>query len=172
MARSGRPQIFNTDQGSQFSRAAFTGTLATTGVRISMDGRDRWKDNVLIERLWRPLKYEGIYLKGYSDGHHAKAGIARWIAHQNAHLALPLIPLTRKRDSPISPRETVIGNFMPGEKLLAEYFIRRSFGYFSTCVFQLWPSVLQHEVGRPTPVCESARLYEQSTSPPSQPRSL
>jgi putative transposase len=82
-ARFGRPEIFNTDQGSQFTSAAFTGTLAATGVRISMDGRGRWMDNVFIERLWRSLKYEDIYLKGYSDGHEAKAGIARWIEFYN-----------------------------------------------------------------------------------------
>jgi putative transposase len=73
----------NTDQGSQFTSAAFTATLAATGVRISMDGRGRWMDNVFIERLWRSLKYEDIYLKGYSDGHEAKAGIARWIEFYN-----------------------------------------------------------------------------------------
>jgi putative transposase len=57
LARFGRPEIFNTDQGSQFTSAAFTGTLAAAGVRISMDGRGRWLDNVFIERLWRSLKY-------------------------------------------------------------------------------------------------------------------
>ncbi|MGY3146352.1 transposase InsO family protein [Bradyrhizobium sp. USDA 3397] len=56
LARFGRPEIFNTDQGSQFTSAAFTGTLFATGVRISMDGRGRWMDNVFIERLWRSLK--------------------------------------------------------------------------------------------------------------------
>src|SRR5262249_26065176 len=81
LARFGRPEIFNTDQGSQFTSAAFTGTLAATGVRISMDGRGRWMDNVFIE--WRSLKYEDIYLKGYSDGPEAKAGIARWIEFYN-----------------------------------------------------------------------------------------
>jgi len=65
LASFGRPEIFNTDQGSQFTSAAFTGTLAATGVRISMDGRGRWMDNVFIERLWRSLKYEDIYLKGF-----------------------------------------------------------------------------------------------------------
>jgi putative transposase len=79
LARFGRPAIFNTDQGSQFTSAAFTGLLAAAGVRISMDGRGRWMDNVFIERLWRSLKYEDVYLKGYGDGHEAKAGIAEWI---------------------------------------------------------------------------------------------
>ncbi len=83
LARFGKPEIFNTDQGSQFTSAAFTGTLAAAGVRISMDGRGRWMDNVFIERLWRSLKYEDVYLKGYADGRDAKAGIAAWIAFYN-----------------------------------------------------------------------------------------
>ena len=80
LARFGVPEIFNTDQGSQFTSTAFTGVLAEAGVRISMDGRGRWMDNVFIERLWRSLKYEDIYLKGYADGREAKLGIAAWIA--------------------------------------------------------------------------------------------
>ena len=84
LARFGKPLIFNTDQGSQFTSAAFTGTLAAAGIAISMDGRGRWMDNVFIERLWRSLKYEDIYLKGYGDGHEAKAGIGQWVAFYNA----------------------------------------------------------------------------------------
>lgn len=83
LARFGKPDIFNTDQGSQFTSAAFTGTLAAAGIAISMDGRGRWMDNVFIERLWRSLKYEDLYLKGYTDGREAKAGIAQWIAFYN-----------------------------------------------------------------------------------------
>jgi putative transposase len=83
LARFGKPEIFNTDQGSQFTSAAFTGTLAAAGIGISMDGRGRWMDNVFIERLWRSLKYEDVYLKGYADGREAKAGIAAWIAFYN-----------------------------------------------------------------------------------------
>jgi len=83
LARYGRPEIFNTDQGSQFTSAAFTGALAGAGIKISMDGRGRWMDNVFIERLWRSLKHEDIYLKGYADGREAKAGIANWIAFYN-----------------------------------------------------------------------------------------
>ncbi|WP_084293013.1 integrase core domain-containing protein [Bradyrhizobium sp. WSM3983] len=70
-------------QGSQFTSAAFSGTLAATGVRISMAGGGRWMENVFIERLWRSLKHEDIYLKDYSDGHEAKAEIARGIAFYN-----------------------------------------------------------------------------------------
>ena len=83
LARFGKPDIFNTDQGSQFTSAAFTGVLAAAGVRISMDGRGRWMDNVFIERLWRSLKYEDIYLKGYADGREARSGIGMWMAFYN-----------------------------------------------------------------------------------------
>jgi putative transposase len=83
LARFGKPEIFNTDQGSQFTGAAFTGALAAAEVRISMDGRGRWMDNVFIERLWRSLKYEEVYLKGYADGREARVGIASWIAFYN-----------------------------------------------------------------------------------------
>jgi putative transposase len=83
LARFGRPDIFNTDQGSQFTSMAFTGMLAAADIRISMDGRGRWMDNVFIERLWRSLKYEDVYLKGYADGRDARAGIAAWITFYN-----------------------------------------------------------------------------------------
>jgi putative transposase len=91
LTRFGRLEILNTDQGSQFTSAAFTGVLAAAGVRISMDGRGRWMDNVFIERLWRSIKYEDIYLKGYADRREAKVGIAVWIAFYNGrrpHMAL------------------------------------------------------------------------------------
>src|SRR5437879_2708804 len=83
LARFGKPEIFNTDQGSQFTSAAFTGALAAAQIRISMDGRGRWMDNVFIERLWHSLKYEDIYLKGYADGREAHAGIAALFAFYN-----------------------------------------------------------------------------------------
>ena len=83
LARFGKPDIFNTDQGSQFTSAEFTGVLLDTGIKVSMDGRGRWMDNVFIERLWRSLKHEEIYLKGYADGHEARAGIASWMAFYN-----------------------------------------------------------------------------------------
>jgi putative transposase len=84
LARFGTPAIFNTDQGSQFTSSAFTGVLIAAGVRISMDGRGRWMDNVFIERLWRSLKHEDVYLKGYADGREAHAGIAAWLAFYNS----------------------------------------------------------------------------------------
>ena len=83
LARFGKPEIFNTDQGAQFTSAAFTDQLADAGVGISMDGRGRFMDNVFIERLWRSLKYEEVHLKAYADGREARAGIAAWIAFYN-----------------------------------------------------------------------------------------
>ena len=68
IARYGRPDIFNTDQGSQFTSLAFTNTLKDAGIRISMDGRGRWMDNVFIERLWRNLKYEYVFLNAFETG--------------------------------------------------------------------------------------------------------
>jgi putative transposase len=65
LARHGKPDIFNTDQGSQFSSAAFTGLLLDNGIAISMDGRGAWRDNVFVERLWRSVKYEEVYLQAY-----------------------------------------------------------------------------------------------------------
>jgi transposase InsO family protein len=83
LARYGKPEIFNTDKGSQFTSADFTGVLIEADVRISMDGRGRWMDDVFIERVWRSLKYEDVYLKGYADGREAKAGISDWIIFYN-----------------------------------------------------------------------------------------
>ena len=84
LARFGRPEIFNTDQGSQFTSPRFTGVLRNTGVRISMDGRGRWMDNVFIERLWRSLKYECVYLHAFETGSELRAGLAGWIGYYNA----------------------------------------------------------------------------------------
>ena len=68
------PKIFNTNQGSQFTSTAFTGVLVAAGNAISIEGRGRWMDNVIIERPWRSLKHEDIYLKGYAYGGEARAG--------------------------------------------------------------------------------------------------
>ncbi len=83
LARFGKPEIFNTDQGSQFTSTAFTGVLDRQGIKISMDGRGRWMDNVFVERLWRSVKHEDIYLKGYADGREARAGISLWMIFYN-----------------------------------------------------------------------------------------
>jgi putative transposase len=84
LARYGRPEIFNTDQGSQFTSPRFTGVLQRAGVRISMDGRGRWMDNVFIERLWRSLKYECVYLHAFETGSELRAGLSNWISYYNA----------------------------------------------------------------------------------------
>jgi putative transposase len=84
LRRFGRPDIFNTDQGSQFTSPRFTGVLQQAGVRISMDGRGRWMDNVFIERLWRSLKYECVYLHAFETGSELRAGLSRWISYYNA----------------------------------------------------------------------------------------
>ena len=81
LQRFGKPRIFNTDQGSQFTGSAFTEMLKEAGVRISMDGKGRWMDNVFIERLWRSLKYEKVYLNEYDDGWAMKRGIDEWMVH-------------------------------------------------------------------------------------------
>ena len=75
LERDGPPEIFNTDQGSQFTSLAFTDGLTDAGIHISMDGKGRWMDNVFIERLWRSLKYEQVYLAEYATGSDARAGI-------------------------------------------------------------------------------------------------
>jgi putative transposase len=85
LARFGRPDIFNSDQGSQFTSPRFTEVLSGAGVRISMDGRGRWLDNVFIERLWRSLKYECVYLHAFETGSELRAGLTRWIGYYNAH---------------------------------------------------------------------------------------
>lgn len=79
----GTPEIFNTDQGSQFTSAEFTGCLLDKGIRISMDGKGRWMDNVFIERLWRSLKYECVYLHAFDNGVAAKQAIGLWIKRYN-----------------------------------------------------------------------------------------
>ena len=79
----GKPDIFNTDQGSQFTSFAFTNTLKDAGIRISMDGRGRWMDNVFIERLWRSLKYECVFMNAFETGSEARIGIGRWIEYYN-----------------------------------------------------------------------------------------
>jgi putative transposase len=79
IGKYGCPDIFNTDQGCQFTSFEFTGVLRDAGIRISMDGKGRWMDNVMIERLWRSLKYECVYLNAFEAGSEARKGIGNWI---------------------------------------------------------------------------------------------
>jgi len=78
LARYGRPDIFNTDQGSQFTSTDFTGILVRNGIAISMDGKGAWRDNVFIERVWRSVKYEEVYLRAYDTVSEARASIGRY----------------------------------------------------------------------------------------------
>lgn len=80
----GAPEIFNTDQGSQFTSFDFTNVLKESGIKISMDGKGRWMDNVFIERLWRSLKYECVYLNAFDNGLQARRDIGCWLAFYNA----------------------------------------------------------------------------------------
>jgi putative transposase len=84
MASHGKPEIFNTDQGSQFTGSAFTGTLIENGIAISMDGKGAWRDNVFVERLWRSVKYEEVYLRAYDNVSAARASIGRYLDFYNA----------------------------------------------------------------------------------------
>jgi len=84
LGRYGRPEIFNTDQGCQFTSAVFTGLLQAHDIRISMDGRGRWLDNVFIERLWKTVKYEEVYLRAYESVSDAKTALARYFDFYNA----------------------------------------------------------------------------------------
>jgi putative transposase len=84
LARHGKPEIFNTDQGSQFTSTAFTGQLIDNAIAISMDGRGAWRDNVFVERLWRSVKYEEVYLKAYDTVAEARASIAGYFGFYNS----------------------------------------------------------------------------------------
>ena len=122
LGRYGRPEIFNTDQGSQFTGRDFTGALKDADVAISMDGRGRYMDNIFIERLWRSLKYEAVYLHELTDGFKAERVIGEWIDFYNAerpHSALagatpaeaygagrPVDMMDKPDGLPTSPRST------------------------------------------------------------------
>ncbi len=84
IARHGCPEIFNTDQGAQFTSAAFTGLLQQHGIAISMDGRGCWRDNIFVERRWRSIKYEEVYLHADASVPEAKAGIGRYLTQYNS----------------------------------------------------------------------------------------
>jgi putative transposase len=84
LAHHGKPDIFNTDQGSQFTGAAFTGVLIKNAIAISMDGKGAWRDNVFVERLWRSVKYEEVYLRAYDSVSDARASIGRYLDFHNS----------------------------------------------------------------------------------------
>jgi putative transposase len=91
LEKHGKPEIFNTDQGSQFTGAAFTGALADNAIAISMDGKGAWRDNVFVERLWRSVKYEEVYLRAYDSVSEARTSIGRYLDfynHRRPHSSL------------------------------------------------------------------------------------
>ena len=99
LKKYGLPEIFNTDQGSQFTSEMFTATLKRHGIKISMDGRGQWRDNVIIERLWRSLKYECVYLHAFENGKEARKRIGDWLVFYNTqrpHSSLGGIPPEHK----------------------------------------------------------------------------
>jgi putative transposase len=83
LAKYGKPDIFNTDQGSQFTSAAFTGVLLDNAIAISMDGKGSWRDNVFVERIWKSAKYEEVYLKAYASVGEARSSIGRYLDFYN-----------------------------------------------------------------------------------------
>ena len=84
LARHGKPGIFNTDQGTQFTSVAVTGLLQEQKIAISMDGRGAWRDNVFVERLWRSVKYEEVYLRAYDSVSDARASLGRYLDFYNS----------------------------------------------------------------------------------------
>lgn len=84
MYRYGKPEIFNTDQGSQYTSETFTDVLNENKIRISMDGKGAWRDNVFVERLWRSVKYEEVYLNAYESMKEAKTRLGNWVKFYNS----------------------------------------------------------------------------------------
>jgi putative transposase len=97
LARHGRPEICNTDQGSQFTSSEFTGLLLKNGIAISMDGKGSWRDNVFVERLWRTIKYEEVYLKAYATVSEARASIGRYLAFYKSALQHPFVYVAERK---------------------------------------------------------------------------
>jgi len=84
LSKNEKPETFNTDQGSQFTSEAFTRRLKENGINISMDGKGRWRDNVFVERIWRSIKYEEVYLHAYASVNEARTSLSRYIDFYNA----------------------------------------------------------------------------------------
>src|SRR5580692_11218892 len=97
LQRYGKPRIFNTDQGAQFTSAAFAGKLEAARIAISMDGRGRFMDNIFIERLWRSIKYEEVHLKAYADGREARNGIEVWMNFYNCASEHPSVYVVEEK---------------------------------------------------------------------------
>lgn len=105
LARYGAPEIFNTDQGSQFTSDTFTGLLTSHGIATSMDGRGSWRDTVFVERLWRSVKYEEVYLKAYESPAEARSSIGIW-SFTTAHDRIRPIMAGRRMRPGLTPCPT------------------------------------------------------------------
>ena len=108
IAKYGPPEIMNTDQGSQFTGSAWTTTLTEAGVRISMDGRGRYLDNIIIERLWRSMKQEAIYLEEITDGFQARRIVKNWMTFYNTERPHSALDRRTPDRSPIALQPTGI----------------------------------------------------------------
>ncbi len=111
LAKNGKPEIFNTDQGSQFTSLDFTGVLLDAKIAISMDGKGAWRDNVFVERLWRSVKYEEVYLRAYDSVAEARASIARYLTfynHASEHPSVYVIELKRLCWSRLGPAGNLV----------------------------------------------------------------
>lgn len=113
LGRYGRPEIFNTDQGCQFTSREFTSVLALAGVRISMDGKGRWIDNVFIERLWRSLKCECVYLHEFATGRDARRILGDWLKDYNSDR--PHSSLGRMTPSEVYAGSSLLGQVQLGD---------------------------------------------------------
>ncbi len=126
----GRPDIFNTDQGAQFTSEEFTGVLESHGVKISMDGRGSYSDNLFIERLWRTVKYEEVYLKAYQDGKEARAGIGEYFRFYDTarpHQALGYRTPAEVYGNPVaSPSRGMVESLTPTVTGMAEPALNRA----------------------------------------------
>ena len=126
--RQGRPEIFNTDQGSQFTDEGFTGVLRTHDVAISMDGRGRFADNIFVERLWRSVKYEEVYIRAYESVAQARHGIGAYFEfynHQRLHQALGYRTPRQVLEEGLAMNRAVAGNQLNHSPEQAMDFISR-----------------------------------------------
>jgi putative transposase len=104
IGKHGKPEIFNSDQGSQFTSEAFTRVLKNNGIAISMDGKGSWRDNVFVERLWRSVKYEEVYLKAYDTVAQARASLSRYLDFFNRHRPHSSLDRTTPDEAYFTPR--------------------------------------------------------------------
>ena len=120
LARHGKPDIFNTDQGSQFTGAAFTGVLIKNGIAISMDGKGAWRDNVFVERLWRSVKYEEVYLRAYDSVSEARASIGRYLDFYNGRRPHSSLDGTTPDQAYFTPAALPLGSLTPADAPLID----------------------------------------------------